>query len=97
MTNEEIYDSEIAPVLLALGKRCEEVGISFVAHVEWEPGKNGRTETLQVEASFSQRLVHWAARCGGNIDSLIWAIKKHAKTHGHSSVELRRMEIRATA
>jgi len=34
-TPEEIYDREIAPVLLALAKKCEGHGFSLVAMVEF--------------------------------------------------------------
>lgn len=95
MTNEEIYDLEIAPKLRDLCERCRELGMSFVASVEYDPehAGRGRTEwqaptkpTLQISAA--QLLVHWAARCNGNVDSLILAIDRMAKEYGHSSVYL---------
>lgn len=94
MTNEEIYDTEIAPALLKLCKRCQEVGMSFVACVEYDPTNHGygRTEfQMPDEAdklSAAQRLVHWAARAEGNIDRLFMTCDRHGKEHGHSSVYL---------
>lgn len=93
MTNEEIYDTEIAPELLKLCKRCEELNMAFVASVEFDAATAGRGTTEYrpatkptLEVSCAQMLVHWAARCNGNVDSLIFAIDKWAKEHGHSSV-----------
>ena len=99
MSNEEIYDKEIAPALLELCKKAQDLGFSFVASVEWERGENGRTEYQPPanKVGIAQLLVHWAARCNGNVDNLIWTIKKHGKEHGHSSIELRLMEMRDAA
>lgn len=92
MTNEEIYDTEIAPELLRLGQRCQELGMSFIACVEYDAPNQGigRTEYHGPikGVSAAQLLVHWAARCNGNVDSLFMAIDRHAKEHGHSSVYL---------
>lgn len=91
MTNEEIYDAEIAPKLLELCKRCQELGFSFAANVEWELGNTGRTEFQSKDASAKQLLVHWAARCNGNVDALFMAIDKSAFKNGHSSAYLERL------
>lgn len=84
-TNEQIYDEEIAPELMRLAKRCEELGFSFCANVEWEPGETGRTAVQMPDAGCKQLLVHWASKCNGNVDALIMAIDRHAREHGHSS------------
>lgn len=97
MTPEEIYDTEIAPALLKICQRCQELGFPMVANVEWEPGENGRTEfcpptngtgTLP-RPSAAQLLVHYAARCNGNIDSLLIAVIRDAEKYGHGSMYLR--------
>ncbi|HEX8177831.1 MAG TPA: hypothetical protein VF543_22270 [Pyrinomonadaceae bacterium] len=88
MHNETIYDNEIAPQLLAIAKRCEELGMPFVASVEYETGETGRTEAQAQNASPKQLVIHWAARCNGNVDALFMAIDKYAKEHGHSSIVL---------
>lgn len=94
MTNEEIYDAEIAPELLKLGKRCQELGMSFLACVEYDPINMGigRTEFQMPDEvgklSAAQRLTHWAARSQGNIDKLFIACERHGREHGHSSVYL---------
>lgn len=94
MNNEEFYDQEIAPKLLALCKACQDRSMAFVACVEYDPPNHGiaRTEFQPPDEkdrlSSSQRLVHWAARSNGNVDKLIGAIDRHGKEHGHSSVYL---------
>lgn len=91
MTNEQIYDAEIAPKLMEIGKRCQELGFPFVASVEYEYGCTGRTKVRPGASHFKQRLIHWAVNCNGNVDSLIMAIDKYATKNGHSSVYLTRL------
>ena len=86
--SEQFYDEEIAPVLAELAKKCEKRKIPFLAQVEYEPGKTGRTEFLPQSAGFGQRLATWAARCNGNVDRLYITIASHGEEHGHSSVVL---------
>ena len=94
MTNEEIYDAEIAPELLKLCSRCKDLGMSFVACVEFDAPNHGigRTEFMMPDEvgklSAAQRLTHWAARSAGNIDKLFMACDWHGQQHGHSSIYL---------
>lgn len=88
-TPEQIYDEEIAPALLKIGKRCEELGFSIAASVEWKWGETGQTIFLADGHSAKQLLVHWAIKCHGNVDSLIMAIDRHSQKHGHSSICLK--------
>jgi len=94
MTKEEIYDAEIAPVLLGLAKKCAELQMAFIACVEYDPANEGigRTEFCPVDErgklSAAQRLTHWAARSFGNLDKLMIACDTHARKHGHSSIYL---------
>lgn len=47
MTQEEIYDKEVAPKLAELAKFCTEHGMSFFAAVEYEQhGHIGETRML---------------------------------------------------
>lgn len=97
MTNEEFYDSTIAPDLLRLCKLCQERGMAFVACVEYDAPNHGIGKTEfqppdeKDKLSASQRLVHWAARSKGNVDVLIRAIDRHGKEHGHSSIYLQQL------
>ncbi len=88
MTNEEFYDAEIAPGLLDAAAKCQAKGIPFLALVEYETGKLSRTEFLPTTAGIGQRIATWAARANGNVDSLMIAVQRHAKEHGHSSAVL---------
>ncbi len=100
MTPEEIYDTEIAPQLLEISRRCQELGFPMVASVEWEVGAHGRTEFCPKtdgstpRPSSKQLLVHYAARCHGNIDSLLMAVIRDAEKYGHSSMFLHRLDVK---
>jgi len=91
--NEKIYDEEISPVLAQIGRRCRELGFSFVARVEWEPGDSGNTGFLAPNASIKQKLADWAARADGNVDALLLAVERHARKSGHSSVYLKALGV----
>lgn len=93
---EKFYDAEVAPVLLKLGRECIEKGLSFVAVAEYAPGDFGRTVLLQPDSSLALRLVDLAARCEGNIDRLIFALLRHAREHGHSSLCLAQLGVPPT-
>lgn len=94
MNNEQIYDEQIAPELLRLASICQKHGMSFIACVEYDAPNSGigRTEFQMPDQSgklsAAQRIVHWAARCKGNIDSLFVACDRHGQEHGHSSIYL---------
>lgn len=94
MTNEEFYDKEIAPKLKELCDLCMKREMAFVASVEFDApnGGRGRTEFQPKDEgdrlSAAQRIVHWAARCNGNIDSFFIACDRHGREHGHSSIYL---------
>src|SRR5437016_434199 len=86
--SERFYDEEIAPILLRLAQKCQLNNMSFVASVEWNPGKTGKTISIHKDASIEIRLVYWAAIANGNADILIKQMQKHSKEHGHNSVYL---------
>lgn len=90
---EAFYDAEVAPVLSDLSKRCLKNGLSFLAVVEWEPGETGRTTALNVPRGFGMSVLEVAARTGDNVDSLIMALMKHAREHGHSSMCLSQLGV----
>ena len=81
---EAFYDAEIAPALAALGKKCQDAGMSIVATVEWAPAEGGSTFYLVEGSSFAIRLVKLACEVGGNVDSLIIALRKHDPSGGGS-------------
>ncbi|MCJ8142938.1 hypothetical protein MKI84_08415 [Ancylobacter sp. A5.8] len=86
MAREAFYDNEIAPVLAALGQKCEAHGLSFLAVAEWKAGETGHTGTVAASAGYGVRLVHAEMQARGNVDVLIFAIMRAARESGHSSV-----------
>lgn len=99
-SNEEWYDKEVAPVLAKLAQACGDRGMSFCASVEYDPEHmgRGRTEFQQqtkpvLQVSIAQLLVHWAARCNGNVDRLFMTIENWTKDYPeHNSFYLRMLE-----
>lgn len=89
---EDFYDREVAPVLMEIAKKCQDNGLSIAAMVEWEPGETGRTAALSADAGFGIRMTEAAMQARGNVDSLIFAIQKYAKTHGRNSICLHLLE-----
>ena len=75
---EAIYDAEIAPELSRLAARCQDVGMSMVAEVEWDASEaaGGMTVTLAEGSSFAMRLIKLACEVRGNIDGLIIELRK---------------------
>jgi hypothetical protein len=104
MTPEQIYDAEIAPALLKIAQRCQELGFPFVACCEWEKaeGQRGHTEfcpattDIQTRPTSGQLLVHYAARSKGNIDALLMGVMKDSRKYGHSSIYLYQLGVPLT-
>lgn len=71
--SEEVYDLEIAPVLMSIAEQCKAMGISFVASVEYEPGKIATTVGGKPQG-VEQDLVRHAAACNGNVDGMLIAL-----------------------
>jgi hypothetical protein len=81
---EAFYDAEIAPALAALGKKCQDAGMSLIAQVEWAPTEAGSTFNLVEGSSFAIRLVKLACEVRGNVDGMIIALRKYDPTGGGS-------------
>lgn len=79
--SEKIYDEEIAPMLMQVGKRCEDLGLSMVAVVEYEYDKRGTTRTIAEDAGLAMRIVSMAASAGQNVDSLMIGILRYCKAN----------------
>lgn len=77
MATEREYDEIIAPMLLDVVKRCEELGMSLIARVEWEPGESGITQ-FNPTSSIGQTLTFYAAHSHGNVDKFCLSLIKHA-------------------
>lgn len=95
--NERFYDDIIAPRLHQLAEECKQRGMSFVANVEYDPGDTASTILLTENSGYHARLMCAAAESGGNIDSLIFAIMKYAREHGHGSICLQQLGVPSVA
>jgi len=92
-TQEQIYDYQVAPLLLRAAKLCKEHDMSMVCRVDGpKPGFGARTQITMPGASSAHTLARWAAETDGNVDGLIMALMKHGREHGHSSVYLKLLE-----
>ena len=76
------YDAEIAPALAELAKKCHERGMSFVAAVEYGPGKRGGTYYLMDDAGLEMRMLHICAQTVPNVDSYVINLKRFAEREG---------------
>lgn len=80
--NEKWYDSEIAPVLSELGKRCNERGVSFISCVEYNPGDRGGTYYLTKDAGVAMIMLRVCAMSAPDVDSYIINLKRYADRTG---------------
>lgn len=94
--NEKWYDEYLAPELLRLGKECENRGLSFLAVVEWEPGKTGETRVMNKVHGFGFEMTLAAATAHGNVDAFWRWVQRHAKEKGHGSIFLHHQGIPET-
>src|SRR3990167_4102306 len=74
---EQQYDEIIAPMLLEVARKCEELWMALVARVEWGPEDSGITQINNDAASVAQRLTQIAAHSKGNIDALCMSLIRH--------------------
>lgn len=80
--SEAEYDAEIAPLLMAAAKRCEELGYPMVAVVEYAPNERGETRVLPEGAGLPMLMLSMVAHHGQNIDGLMINIIRHCKKAG---------------
>jgi len=96
-TKEEIYDEQIAPVLLEAGKIAKEHGIDLLACVdisdEDDPYAMAETRCIDMaKANAAMRLVQFAIRAKGNVDSLMIGLVKDQRGKPHNSFVLKILE-----
>lgn len=70
MATEKEYDEFIRPMLTDLAKKASDLGMSFVARVEWAPDEGETTHAGHV-TSATQVLTQHAALSRGNIDAML--------------------------
>lgn len=88
-TKEELYDLHIAPMLKEVGKKCHELGLPFVAAVEYAPYSIGGTYNIPADSGVAILMVRMAAVTAGHADRMIISMVQYAQLHGHQSVYLR--------
>ncbi|WP_312595752.1 hypothetical protein [Brevundimonas sp.] len=95
MTDEEFYDSEIAPLLLKASELSQARGFGFVATVEYAPDSFGTTATLPANHSHAMAINLMAARSMGNFDAVAFGLSKRITQSGcgHSSMVLKLMGL----
>lgn len=93
--SEELYDSEIAPELLRLADRCKELGMPFVATVEYSPGERGTTASGIAASNMDMQVAYLAARYGSRLDELMIAMARRVREQGvpHSCIVLQRLGV----
>lgn len=80
MTNEEWYDTEIAPKLLELCNACGDRGMSFIATVEYEPSEMSTTKRL-VNPGLAMVMLAHCAHSGANIDGYVIGLVRYLREH----------------
>jgi len=78
-TNEEFYDSEIAPKLLELANQCGDRGMSFVSVVEYAPGERSTTKRLMTDAGLAMVMLAHCAKMGENVDGYIMGLMRYCR------------------
>lgn len=79
--NEQFYDEEIAPKLLALASQCRERGMSLIAVVEYGPHERGATYSVLKEAGIEMGMIEMCSRSAPNIDAYVINLTRYAKQH----------------
>ncbi len=69
--NDWFYQRTLAPKLAKLGKFCQKRGLSFLAVVQIDPGKHGRTEVRTENIDLGMALLQIAVMAGTNVDSYV--------------------------
>ncbi len=95
MTGEEIYDQQIAPLLLQVAKLCEQHGMAMVATVEFAPNNRGCTHTLPADAGLAMKMAYLLTKTGVNVDGYIINLVRMCRELGvdtSGSIVLQRME-----
>lgn len=80
--SEEIYDKEIAPLLMQVAEICKQHNFPMVAEVEYLPGERGSTSLLPPEASLAMTMILHCADTAPNVDSYIIGLARYCKERG---------------
>ena len=86
--HEQVFDSEIGPALLALAKKCEDLGMPFIAVCQYKNEGTSHTAYVPEGSDPLVRMAYYAAQSKGNVDTLVAAIRRDGEKHGHDSIVL---------
>jgi len=76
-TKEQIYDEEIAPVLLALGEKIKKLDMSMVAVVEYAPSERGATKVIGKDSGLEMKMLSICDQTAPNVDGFMLALKRY--------------------
>jgi len=77
--SEKFYDEEIAPRLKEIGKLCKEIGMPFLAVVEYVPGMIASTQLPTKDECIEMVIIRHCAKTAPNIDGFIIGLSRWAK------------------
>ncbi len=80
--SEEIYDKEIAPLLMQVAALCKQHQIPMVAEVEFLPGERGSTFFLPEGAGLSMTMIRQCAATAPNLDAYVISLSRYCKERG---------------
>lgn len=86
MATEQEYDKQIAPLLKDVAEKCDKLGMTMIARIEWQKGEAGITQIGRDKMGMEQLLTTYAAHARGNFDLLTMTLKKNCDTPGTSMV-----------
>ena len=92
--NEAWYDSEIAPALAALAKRCHERGMSFIAVVEYQQDEYATMCHVGDNACLPVQMVKMCLQTAPNVDSYLINLARYCKAKdidARTSMVMRRL------
>lgn len=92
MTKEEIYDEQIAPLLMSAFEICKANGMPFIAGVEIEPKNIAVTDSGEEPVSIPMILARWSAHCNSNFDGLMIKFLKWYGDKPHNSIFMKKLQ-----
>lgn len=84
---EQWYDTEIAPALMAIARKCEAAGVAMVATVEYGPGHRSSTFVTPPSAGLAMHMLRICASSGNNVDSYIITLLRYLREKGINTDE----------
>jgi len=80
--SEALYDERVAPLLAEVSKICAELGMPFLALVEYEKDKRGETRVILPDEGLAMAMARGVAKFGVDIDSYLLGLIRHCNKNG---------------